>query len=98
VPRDAHAVRPRVTGVAAREQEAVVRERVRDRELGAPPDVRVGLFVDERLGTARLAVALVAHDDAVGGLGLRHAQPDDGRVAHLRGPLQHVQVGAVVVR
>ena len=52
----------------------------------------------DRLDTARLAVALVAQEDAVGARRARQAQAHDGVAAELVGPLEHVQVGAVVVR
>ena len=98
VRRAAERVHPGIAGVAARQEPAVARDRVPDRERRAPPDVGLGLLVDRRLDAARLAVALVPEKHPVRRRAVRDAQPDDRLVAELLRMLEDVLVRAVVMR
>ena len=88
---DAEAVQPRVTDIAAEQEPPVANCRIRDRKLRDPPAVAVGLRIDD----ARLAVLDVAKLDVIDAL---RARAHDRVVAQLAGPLEDVELRAVVMR
>jgi hypothetical protein len=94
----AEGVDPGVPRLAAREQEAVPRDGVPDRERRPPPGVAVSLPVDGRLDAARLAVALVPQQHTFGGVSGGDAQAHHRLASELLRPLDDVQLRAVVVR
>ena len=98
VRRPPECVHPRIAGLAAGEQEAIAGDRIRQRHLRAPPRLVGSLLVADGLGAARLAVALVAEEHTVGRCVVRDAQAHDGGPAELVGPLEDVELRAVVMR
>ena len=95
--RDAATVQPAVSDRAAGKEPAVTDDRVRHRQLGPPPGLAPGLRVHDRVRGSRLAVVDVAENDAVCGAS-RGTHPQHCVAPEIVGALDHVQLGAVVVR